>query len=105
MESDSNFDEIDAIGNNSDEVGANVIFDDTELHNLYQNEGSDIPGNDDEPVPTVPVTFKNVKEKQPQECRWRKIDFDITEDIDFKPVTINPDPNISRTTFDYLGTL
>ena len=34
LESDSDFDEIDAIGNNSDEIGANVIIYDTELHNL-----------------------------------------------------------------------
>ena len=34
LEIDSYFDEIDAIENNSDEVEANVIIDDNELHNL-----------------------------------------------------------------------
>ena len=45
LENDSDLDEIGAIVNNSDEVGANVIIDDTELHDLDGNENSDIPGN------------------------------------------------------------
>ena len=36
-ESDSDFDEIDARGNNSDEVGANIIIDDTESHHLDES--------------------------------------------------------------------
>ena len=80
LQSDSDFDEIDAIGNNSDEVGANVIIDDTKLHNLVEKEDSDIPGNDDEPLPIFPVISENEKEKQQQEYRWCKIDFDIPED-------------------------
>ena len=97
LESDSDFDEIDAIGNNSDQIEANVIIYDTELHNLDQHENSDIPANDDEPLPFVSVTSKIEKEKQLHEHRWRKIDFDIPKYIGFKPVTINPDPDILWT--------
>ena len=87
MEIDSYFDETDAIEN--DEVEANIIIDDNELHNfekkiddnelhnLDENGDSDIPRNNDEPLPTLPETSKNVEEKQPQEYRWPKIDFDI----------------------------
>ena len=95
LESDSDFDKIDTIGNNSDEVGANIVIDDTEIPNLHENEHPDIPGNDDDPLLAVPVTSENVKEKQPQEYRCRKVDFDITVDIDFKPVTINSNRDIS----------
>lgn len=49
LESDWDFDEIEKIGSNSDEVAANVVIDDTESHNLHENEDSDIPENDDDP--------------------------------------------------------
>ena len=101
MERDSNFDENDTIGNNNDVVGANGVIDDTELHNLDENDNCGIQENDDEPLSNVPVTSKNQKEKQPQEYTWRKIDFDILGDIDFKPVTIHPNLDISQTHYDY----
>ena len=45
LESDSDFDKNYAIGTISDEIGAKVIIDDTELQYLDENEGSDIPVN------------------------------------------------------------
>ena len=47
------------------------------------------------------MTSKIEKEKQPQEYRWDKIDFDTPEDIYLKLVTINPDPDILWTPYDY----
>ena len=42
LERDSNFDENDTIGNNNDVVGANGVIDDTELHNLDENDNCGI---------------------------------------------------------------
>lgn len=99
LESDSGFYETDTLGNNSDEIGANLKIDDTELHNLDENKDPDIPGNDDNPLWIFPVTSKNENEKQPQEYRCCKTD--ILEDVDIKHVIINTDPDILRIFYDY----
>ena len=59
---DSDFDELDIIGKNSDEVCADVIIDDPEFHNLDENEDSDFPENNGESLSNAPVTSR--KEKQ-----------------------------------------
>lgn len=79
LESNSNVDEIDTTENNSDKVGANFTIDDNGLHNLDENKDSDIPENDDELLSNVPIISKDEKEKEPQECRWCKINIDTME--------------------------
>ena len=64
--SDSDFDENDTIEKNIDEVSGNVIINDLELQNLVENENSAIPENY-KSLSNIPATYKNEKEKQPQE--------------------------------------